>query len=88
MEDHLSLPHKLTLDQRETLQLTGVTEIVSFDDTAVILKTQLGELTIQGENLALKTLSVDGGQAAVSGHICSMVYEEPRAAGFWQRLLG
>lgn len=88
MEDVLQLPHKLTLNQREDLTLSGVTEVVSFDDTAVILKTHLGTLIVQGENLVLKTLSVEGGQVAVSGHISSMVYEEPRATGFWRRILG
>ena len=88
MEDGLKLPHKLTLNQRESLNLTGVTEVVSFDDGAVILKTHLGTLHVLGENLVLKTLSVEGGQVSVSGHICSMVYEEPRPEGFFRRLLG
>ena len=86
MEDILNLPHKLTLNQREDLTLTGVTEVVSFDDGAVILKTHLGTLTVLGENLVLKTLSVEGGQVSVSGHISSLTYEEPRPAGFFQRL--
>ena len=88
MDDHLPLPHKLTLNQREDLTLTGVTEVGSFDDTAVILKTHLGTLNVLGDNLVLKTLSVEGGQVSVSGHICSMVYEEPRPEGFFRRLLG
>ena len=88
MEDILQLPHKLTLNQREDLSLTGVTEVVSFDDAAVILKTHLGTLTVLGENLVLKTLSVEGGQVAVSGHISSLNYEEPRPSGFWRRLWG
>lgn len=86
MEEVLQLPHKLTLNQREDLTMTGVTEVVSFDDTAVILKTHLGTLTVQGQDLVLKTLSVEGGQVAVSGHVSSLFYEEPRPAGFWQRL--
>lgn len=88
MDDHLQLPHKLTLNRREDLTLSGVTEVVSFDDTAVILKTHLGTLNVLGDNLVLKTLSVEGGQVSVSGHICSMVYEEPRPDGFFRRLLG
>ena len=88
MEDILQLPHKLTLNQREDLALSGVTEVISFDENSVILKTHLGILTVLGENLVLKTLSVEGGQVAVSGHVSSLAYEEPRAAGFWQRLLG
>ena len=87
MDNQLQLPHKLTLNQREDLTLSGVTEVVSFDDSSVILKTHLGVLTVLGENLVLKTLSVEGGQVAVSGHISSLTYEEPRSAGFWQRLL-
>lgn len=88
MENSLQLPHKLTLNQREDLTLTGVTEVVSFDDSSVILKTHLGTLSVLGDNLVLKTLSVEGGQVAVSGHVSSLSYEEPRATGFWQRLWG
>ena len=88
MEEMLQLPHKLTLNQREDLTMTGVTEVVSFDDTAVILKTHLGTLTVQGQDLVLKTLSTEGGQVAVRGHVSSLLYEEPRPEGFWRRLLG
>ena len=88
MEEILQLPHKLTLNQREDLTMTGVTEVISFDDTAVVLGTSLGTLTVLGQALVLKTLSVEGGQVAVSGHVSSLMYEEPRPAGFWQRLLG
>jgi len=85
MEEAFKLPHKLTLNQREDLSLTGVTEVVSFDDSAVILKTHLGTLNVLGENLVLKSLSVEGGQVAVSGHIGSLIYEEPRQEGFFRR---
>ena len=88
MDDTLHLPHKLTLNQREDLSLTGVTEVVSFDDTSVVLKTHLGTLNVLGDNLVLKTLSVEGGQVSVSGKICSLIYEEPRQEGFFRRLLG
>ncbi len=83
----LQLPHKLTLNARKNLTLTGVTEVVSFDDTTVVLHTELGALEIQGQELQLKTLSIDGGQVVVDGQIDAMIYEEPRSAdGFWRRL--
>ena len=82
------LPHKLTLNERRELTMTGVTEVVSFEDTAVVLKTSLGTLILQGSGLKLKTLSLDGGQVAVDGTISAMVYQEPRAAGFLQRFFG
>lgn len=84
ISENLQLPHKLTLNERKNLTMTGVTEVVSFDDTAVVLQTELGALEVQGEELKLKTLSIDGGQVAVDGHISAVIYEEPRPARrFW-----
>ena len=81
------MPHKLTLDQRQKLSMSGVTEVVSFDETAVVLRTSLGMLEVQGQQLALKTLSLDGGQVAVDGHITALYYEEPRPTGsLWSRI--
>lgn len=86
--DSTHLPHKLCLNERKELTMTGVTEVVSFDDSAVVLRTALGSLLIQGQQLQLKTLSLDGGQVAVEGSICSLTYEEPRQGFSWRRLLG
>lgn len=87
-EEKMAMPHKLTLDERSKLTMTGVTEVISFDDSAVILRTGLGKLMIHGKQLQLKTLSLDGGQVAVDGHIAAMIYEEPRSTGgFFQRFL-
>ena len=79
-------PHKLTLNERKSLTMTGVTEVLRFEDTAVVLRTSLGLLTVQGQDLKLKTLSLEGGQVAVDGQMFALVYEEPRETGFWQRL--
>lgn len=81
------LPHKLTLTDRKSLSLTGATEVVSFDESAVVLKTNLGQLTIHGKALQLKNLSLEGGQVAVEGQIAALIYEENRPAGGLRRLL-
>ncbi len=81
------LPHRLVLDGRKALTLTGVTEIVSFEEDGVILKTGLGSLLIQGRGLKLKQLAPEGGQVELSGTVCAMSYEEPRAKGGWARRL-
>ena len=89
MEDILQLPHKLTLDSREKLIVTGVTEVLSFDEGSVVMKTHLGTLTVLGENLVLKTLSAEGGQVEVAGSVSALSYEQPREPGGWlRRLLG
>ena len=83
---NIQLPHKLTLNERKNLTMTGVTEVVSFDDTSVVLRTALGTLEVQGQQLQLKTLSIDGGQVAVDGQISALFYEEPRSSrSFWER---
>ena len=81
------LPHELSLKERRELTMTGVTEVVSFEEHAVVLRTALGTLMVQGRDLQLKTLSLEGGQVAVEGSISALIYEEPRASG-WRRWLG
>ena len=82
-------PHRLTLEERSKLTMTGVTEVVSFEDSAVVLRTSLGTLMIHGSDLQLKTLSQEGGQVAVEGTVSALVYEEARPSGGWlRRLLG
>ena len=83
----LQLPHKLTLNGRKNLSVTGVTEVVSFDENTVVLRTGMGTLLVQGEDLQLKNLSLEGGQVAVDGSVSSLIYEEEQpAVGLLQRL--
>lgn len=86
-EEKNLLPHRLTLNERRQLTMTGVSQVVSFDDTAVVLRTELGTLVIQGQQLQLQTLSLDGGQVAVEGTISAMHYEDTRQGGGWLRRL-
>ncbi len=87
-EDFMQLPHSLTLNERNHLSMTGVTEVVSFDENTVTLHTGMGTLLIHGEGLHLKTLSPEGGRVAVDGTVSALVYEERRQNGGWlSRLL-
>lgn len=86
--DSTHLPHKLCLNERKELTMTGATEVISFDDSAVVLRTCLGTLVIQGQDLQLKTLSLEGGQVAVEGNISALTYEESRQNSRWRRWLG
>ena len=83
----LVFPHKLTLNERKNLTLSGVTEVIAFDENTVLLSTTLGKLEVQGENLQLKNLSLDGGQVAVDGDISALFYSQAKEKlSFWQRL--
>lgn len=86
-EDKLQMPHKLILNERRQLTMTGVTEVVSFDENAVVLCTELGRMTVHGQELQLRQLALDGGQVAVDGKVSAIVYEEARQTGGWFRRL-
>lgn len=91
-EEHKNLaklPHCLTLDNRKHLSLTGVSEVDSFDDKSIVAYTDVGELTIKGENLNIKKLNLDIGELEVTGKISSLVYADHRlssSAGFFSKL--
>ena len=87
-DDRMQLPHRLVLEERNLLTMTGVTEVLRFEDTAVVLRTQLGDLVIQGQQLQLRELSREAGQMAVEGTVSALIYEEPQRGGWLHRLLG
>lgn len=68
--------HKVTLVQRERLEITGVEEVESFDESTIIMSTNLGALIVRGEGLHIETLSLDGGALKVEGRVESLTYEE------------
>ena len=81
------MPHELRLESRARLNVTGVREVESFDESAVVLHTAKGVLVIRGQSLHLQTLSIDGGQVAVDGTVDALVYEETqKQGGFFSRL--
>lgn len=76
-------PHKLTLNQRRELTVTGISEVVSFDEGSVVLRSGEDILLVQGQALQLKQLAPEGGTVAIEGHISALTYEAARPAGSW-----
>ena len=66
----------IILENREKLSLTGVSDVVSFDEQLVILETDLGLLTVKGNNLRITKLSIDTSEVIIEGDIISMSYSE------------
>ena len=58
----LDAPHKITLDARSRLSITGVLEIESFDEGMIALATTRGPLVIHGQGLHLQELTAGGGE--------------------------
>lgn len=66
----------LVLENREKLSISGVIDVLSFDDQVVIIETELGLLTIKGENLRINKLSIDTSEVVVEGEIYNLSYSE------------
>ncbi len=86
-DETLQLPHKVILNGRKGLSVSGVTEVIRFDDQTIILQTSMGILRVHGQSLQLKSLSPEGGQVAADGTVDALIYEEPRPERGWFRKL-
>lgn len=78
MEDMKSIkskPHNITLEGREKLHISGVTDVESFNDADVIVSTHMGELVIKGEDLHISSLDISEGNVVIKGLVHSIVYE-------------
>lgn len=64
------------LENRNKLSISGVLDVLSFDDQIVILETELGLLTVKGENIKINKLSIDTSEVIVEGEISSIGYSE------------
>lgn len=84
----VQIPHKLTLDERRKLTVSGVTEVLCFESDVVVLKTVKGTLTVRGEELKLRALTPDAGKIEVDGTIDAFDYAPIREGGFFRRLFG
>ena len=89
-EEMRPVGHHLVLEERESLTVSGVEEVESFDESAIYLTTAQGPLEIQGEGLHIEKLSLDGGDLKVEGRVNALLYgEENRTGGgLFARLFG
>ena len=71
-----TIMQNLVLENREKLSISGVLDVLSFDDQIVIVETQLGLLTIKGENLKINKLSIDTQEVIVEGEINNLGYSD------------
>lgn len=68
--------HDCVIKCRSHIDVTGVSEVISFDESAVILITVCGEMTVEGSGLRVGTLDTDKGLVSVDGKISSLYYSD------------
>lgn len=79
----------LILENREKLSVTGVIDIHSFDDELVLAQTDLGIITIKGDDLKMNKLNLENNELIVEGQISAIAYSDvvsSKKSGFMNKL--
>ena len=74
MTTNQNIVQNIVLENREKLNVSGVNDVLSFDDQVVMIDTELGLLTVKGENIRINKLSLDTSEVIVDGEISSLTY--------------
>ena len=80
--------HIICMKNRESIEISGVSDVISFDDVGIVLSTECGVLSIDGKDLHIVTLNVDDGKVAITGTVNGIIYPESsgsRSVGFFRR---
>ena len=73
-----NIMQNLILENREKLSVSGVNDVLSFDDQVVMIDTELGLLTVKGENIRINKLSLDTSEVIVEGEVSSLTYSQSK----------
>ena len=74
MEDKMRVSHRMMIDNREKGSLTGILDVISFDETMIVLDTDIGLLTIKGKDLHVSRLTLEKGEIDLEGNMDSFLY--------------
>ncbi|SDG75983.1 sporulation protein YabP [Desulfosporosinus hippei] len=66
--------HRLVMENRELLELSGIRKVQSFDPKEIILETELGILSVKGDQLSIKLLNLEEGLVDLQGSVGALIY--------------
>ena len=75
-KEHSSVSQDIRLFSREKLDVSGVVDVIRFDDLCVVLQTHCGELTIDGKNIKISVLDTEKGVVSLDGVIDAIYYSD------------
>ena len=74
MDEKMRVSHRMVVENREKGTLTGILDVISFDENVIILDTDMGLLTIKGKDLHVSRLTLEKGEIDIEGQMDSFVY--------------
>lgn len=75
-EKQTNIMQNVILENRKKLTLTGIRDVLSFDDEIVVVESELGLLHIKGSDLRVNKISVETGDVVVDGTIRAIEYSD------------
>ena len=76
MDEKKLINQNIIIENREKITISGVTDVHSFDDEIVLAQTDLGILTIKGDDLKMNKLNLDNNELIVEGKISAVAYSD------------
>lgn len=74
LETEKKREHEFCSDARERIKISGVSDVISFDERGVSLETVCGNMAVEGEDLRVKTLNTSDGVVEIEGRINGVYY--------------
>ena len=75
MVEKSNAAHSFSSTGRDGMVISGVTDVVSFDDCCVVLKTVMGIMSVDGAEMRIINLNVDSKDIEISGKINGIIYQ-------------
>ena len=73
-EKQITGGHKIWISGRKSGTVTGISDVLSFDETEILMDTEMGMLSIKGKGLHISKLNLEKGEAELEGQVDSLVY--------------
>ncbi len=70
------MKHRVIMEQRESVAMTGILDVISFDEEMILAETDLGMIVIKGLGLHVNRLNLDNGELDIAGEVTSLAYED------------
>ncbi len=86
MEEKKIFNHSIIVENRKKFTLSGIKDVISFDDETIVTESAMGKLVIKGQNLHILNFDNSSYELLGEGKINAMVYTAEESGGFFSKL--
>lgn len=87
LEEKRNLPHKIIIDERKELSISGILEVKSFNEETLLLNSVSGCITVKGEGIKISNFNTETGNLLAEGKIYAVAYiSSDTKSGFFSKM--